>query len=210
MCDGLSICSSYLHRLGLDQLHGGVGFQVLHDTLRHKYQRADYANRQQNPQQAARGVHPEVAELVRFFASDAADDHDGQHDADRGGGKIVIGQARHLGEIAHRALTAVSLPIRVCCKGSCGPEGQGWINIGKFLWIKREPFLCALDDVEKRHGNTAEQKHGYSVFRPAHLALLVDAGQPIHQPFDGAEDRIEKRLFAVEHSRHEHTQGSRN
>ena len=45
----LAICSDHLHSLGFDQLHRGVRFQVLNDTLRHEHQRAYDANWQQNP-----------------------------------------------------------------------------------------------------------------------------------------------------------------
>src|SRR5712664_3497264 len=100
-------------RVRLNQLYSGVVLQVLHDPLRHKHERAHDANRQQDQKQATRSVHPEVAELVRFFACDAANYHNGEYDPDRGGDEIVISQPRHLGEIAHRAFTAISLPIRV-------------------------------------------------------------------------------------------------
>src|SRR6202030_157299 len=62
---GLPICSSYLHGVGLNQLNSGIRLQVLDDALRHEHQGAHYANRQQNPKQATRGINPEVAEFVR-------------------------------------------------------------------------------------------------------------------------------------------------
>src|SRR6266404_7073171 len=112
----LAICAHDLRCVRLNQIDCGIRFKVLCNTLRYKYQRAHYANRQQNPQQAARSVHPKVAELVRLPSCDSADNRNGEYDANRGGDEIVISEAGHLGEIAHRAFTAVSLPVRVGCE----------------------------------------------------------------------------------------------
>ena len=68
------------------------------------------------------------------------------------------------------------------------PKAKPGIDIPKFLRIERQPLLGAFDEVQKRHRNAAEEKHGHGVLRPAHFVLLIDASQPIHEPFDRAEE----------------------
>ena len=99
----LAVGVHMLHLLRLDQLRRVVGLQVLHHALRHQHQRADDAERQQHPQAAANHVHPEVADGLHLPARDAANEGDRQRDARRRRNEVVIGQAGHLGEIAHRA-----------------------------------------------------------------------------------------------------------
>ena len=121
---GLAVRARHLHCLRLDKCSSGVGLQILDHALRDEHERAHQADRQQNPEQAARDVHPEIAELVGFLARDAANDGDGQHDADGGGSKVVIGETGHLREIAHGRFAAVGLPVGVGGEGRGGVERQ--------------------------------------------------------------------------------------
>ena len=57
---------------------------------------------------AAGHVHPEVADGFFLAARDAANERDGQRDAHRRRSEVVIGQAGHLGEIAHGGFAAHS------------------------------------------------------------------------------------------------------
>ena len=64
---------------------------------------------------------PRVFDLA---AGDAADEGDGEGDADGGGPEVVRGEAEHLGEIAHRGLGRVGLPVGVGGEGDGGVEGE--------------------------------------------------------------------------------------
>src|SRR5712692_10903790 len=87
LCDslrrGLAVRAGYLHSLRLSEFHSGIRFEVLDDSLRNQHERARQANWQQNPEQAASRVHPEVSELVGFTARDASNDRDRQHNTYR-------------------------------------------------------------------------------------------------------------------------------
>ena len=109
----LSMRAGDLRRVRLNQVHRGVGFQVLHHALRNKNERAHKAKRQQHPKQAARHIDPEVSEFLCFSARDAANDHDRQHDPGRRRNEVVISQPSHLRQVAHCGFAAVHLPIRV-------------------------------------------------------------------------------------------------
>ena len=202
----LAIRSGLLDLLRFDQLHRVIRLQILHHSLRNQSQRVDDAHRQQHPQRGARHVHPEVADGFLFPPRDAANEGDGQRDADRRRREVVIGESGHLGEIAHRGLTRVVLPVGVGGEGRGGIEGQIRSDCGELLRIPRQPLLNPLDQIQQQHGDAAEQQHGDGILRPAHLVVLVDAGQAIQQALDRPSNRIEKCAFAVENPRHEDAQ----
>ena len=58
-------------------------------------------------------VDPEIAEGVALALRDAANERNRERDADGGRREIVVRQAGHLREIAHRRLAAVRLPVRI-------------------------------------------------------------------------------------------------
>ena len=114
----------------------------------------------------------------------------------------MIGQPRHLGEIAHGGFAAVVLPVGVGSKrgsrikGKIGPYG------GKFLRIPRQDLLGALEQIQQQHGNAAEQQHGERVFRPAHLVLFVHQGQAVQEALNRTQHRVEEGALPAEHARH--------
>ena len=67
--------------------------------------------------------------------------------------------------------------------------------------------LHALDQIREGHGDAAEQEHGRAIFGPAHLTGLIHAREPVHQLLDRPQHRVQERLLAVEHTRHERAQG---
>src|SRR5580704_1048254 len=72
----LAVRAGGLHRLRIDQLRRIVGPEILDHSLRHKNERDDQANREQNPKKASSRVDPEVADGLRFPARDAANNRD--------------------------------------------------------------------------------------------------------------------------------------
>ena len=71
------------------------------------------ADRQQHPERRAHHVDPEVADRVLLLLRDAADEGDRDRDADRRRHEVVVREAGHLREVAHRRLAAVRLPVGV-------------------------------------------------------------------------------------------------
>ena len=106
--DRFAVSAELRHLLRLDQLDGVVGLQVLHHALRNQHQRADNAERQQHPQ-VARTMSTQKLPMVSICAArDAANEGDGQRDADRRRHEVVIREAGHLREVAHRGFAASS------------------------------------------------------------------------------------------------------
>ena len=157
--DGL-VGHSVHYRLAvrLDQLRGVVRLQVLHGSLRNQGQGIDDADRQQHPQGGAGHIDPEIADGLFFLASDAANECDRQRNPHRRGGEVMVGQASHLGEIAHGGLARIVLPIRVGGERRGGIKRQRWRHAGKLLRIPpRQQMLRPLQQVKQQHRCAAEQ-----------------------------------------------------
>ena len=96
------------------------------------------ADGQQHPEGAAGEVDPEVAEGLHLAAGDAADEGDGERQADGGRPEVVRREAEHLGEVAHRGLGRVGLPVGVGGEGDGGVEGEVGRDGGEMLRVERE------------------------------------------------------------------------
>ena len=130
-------------RLGFEKLRICVGIQILHYALRDENERDDETDRQQNPKERTREIDPEIADGLGFATRDAADESDGERDADCSGREVVICEAGHLREIAHRRFGNVRLPVRVCGERSGGVPGEIGGDVGEFLRIESEHVLLA-------------------------------------------------------------------
>ena len=147
----------------------------------------------------AHHVDPEVAERVLLLLRDAADERDRHRDADRRRHEVVVREAGHLREVAHRRLAAVGLPVRVGRERRGGVEGQVGRDGAEALRVERQQLLQPLHRVEHQHRDDAEQQQRDGVLGPSHLVRLVDAGQPVDQPLDRPQHRIEPRPLTREH-----------
>ena len=128
-----------LHRLAeFDGLRRREG---LHHALADQHHSQNQRQRQQDVQGRAHQIDPEVADAVRFALDEAA--HQGhQHGHTAGGGKEVLHvEAEHLGEITHRRLAAVALPVGVGGKAHRRVEGGIRRDVGQRLRIQRQPEL---------------------------------------------------------------------
>ena len=84
----------------------------------------------------------------------AADQGDGDRDADRGGDEVLDGEAGHLGEMAHRGLARVVLPVRVGEEAHRRVEGE---EAGHALRVRRVQRQVLLDALEP-YRNTTENR----------------------------------------------------
>ena len=163
----------------LERLHVLVGVEVLHHALLHEEQRVDEADRQQDPQHDAGQVDPGVADALGRVARKAADQRDDHHDAGGGREEVLHRQAQHLGQVAHRLLAAVALPVGVGDEAERGVERRVGRHVGHCLRVQRQPHLQTLQRVDREHAQAVEQQDGQRVLQPAHVGVGLDAAQAI-------------------------------
>ena len=134
-------------RLPVQGMHDRVGVEVLDHALRDEDQRDHDADGQQDVERAARQVDPEVAQVLRAAAGQAAHQCHRQRDARGGGDELVKGQAGHLRQVAHGLLAGVVLPVGVGGEAGGGIEGQLRLDIGQALRVEEGPvpLLGALE-----------------------------------------------------------------
>ena len=132
---------------------GDRAAERLQDALRDEQQRADDRDRQQHVERsrATRSCQklPSVGVALRR-ADDAADQRDGDDDADRRRDEVLHGQPGHLAEVRHRRLAAVVLPVRVGHERRGGVERHVPRAGVEALRVERVQRLRAQDQVEQR------------------------------------------------------------
>ena len=98
------------------------------ERLRHaerdQHKRADESDRQENVEGDPRHIGPEIADRRRRGARKAAHQREGHGEAGRRGDEIMHGEADHLGQMAHRRLAGVVLPVGVGDEADRGVEGE--------------------------------------------------------------------------------------
>ena len=175
-----SIRAHSLHLLWLNHRCLVVGSKILHHPLRNEYQSSHNAEWQQHPQRTADEVNPEVPNGFHLPPGNATDKRYRESDSHRRRGEIVVSQTSHLGEVAHRRLTRISLPVRIRGKRSGRVEGHmRRVHRTELLRVKRQETLEALDQIQQDHRHYAEQKHRDRILRPAHFMILIHSGNSI-------------------------------
>ena len=86
--------------------------------------RADERDRQENVKGDPGQIGPEIADRGRRGARKAAHQREGHREAGRRGDEIVHGEAEHLGQMAHRRLAGIVLPVGVGDEADRGVEGE--------------------------------------------------------------------------------------
>ena len=114
----------FVYGLRFQESRLGVRMQILDDALGDEGKREDETEGKKNPEESASSVYPKIADGFRFATSDSANEGDGEGNADGGGGEVVIGEASHLREIAHRGFWRVHLPIGIGGEGNGGVPGE--------------------------------------------------------------------------------------
>ena len=142
-----------------------------------------------------------------MLTRDAADQGNGDRDADGRAQEVVIRQAHHLGEIAHGGFGRIGLPVGVGGEGDGGVEGECRRHARQMLRIPWQQALCPFDHVSQQERNEADDQHRHGVLLPAHLLVRLDAAGAVEEPFDRPQQRIEKGLFALDHARDIESQG---
>ena len=185
-----------MSRERLGQFDRVVRFEILDHSLRDKDDRVNQADRQQQVISYAREVDPEVADRLGSVSRNAAHERGGNGDADRGGEKIVTGQANHLRKVGHRAFAAVILPVRIGGKAGRGVKREMLGKRRQFLRVERQHILQPENPISEQHRDEAENKHRDRVLLPIVLLLGIDAQHFVSETLDRLKDGIEKSLAA--------------
>ena len=127
---------------------------------------ADDRDRQQHVEQRPHEVLPEVAEAAAAARGDAADQRDGDADADGGGDEVLHRQPRHLAEVRHRRLAAVVLPVRVGDERRRGVEGHVPGARVKAFGVEGMQRLGAQDQVQREPEEAREDQQAAGVGLP--------------------------------------------
>ncbi len=119
---------------------------------------------------------------------DAADQGNQNRHAGGCRNEVLNGQAQHLGQVAHRGLAAIALPVGIGDEAGGSVECQIRGNRADFLWVQREPSLQALEHDHHEHASETEKQYGCCVGLPIHLIVGVDTCQSIDEVFNRAQE----------------------
>jgi hypothetical protein len=108
----------------------------------------------------------------------------------------VDGEAEHLGQIAHRRLAAVVLPVGVGDEADGGVEREVRRHGAETARVQREKILQPLDRVEREESGDRKHDHRDRIGIPILLPLRIDPGQAVEAALDRPEHRSEKVSFA--------------
>ncbi len=151
------------------------------EGLRHaesdEHQSADERDRQKNVERDAGHIDPEIADSRRARACKAAHQSEGHRQSRRRRHEVVHGEAEHLGQMAHRGLAAVVLPVGVGDEAHRGVEGEVRRHGVEAARIERQKALQPLQGVERQESGDRKGDHRHRVGEPVLLARRVDAGQ---------------------------------
>ena len=198
-----------LGQRGLRRLHhrGLRGrTERLHDPLGDEDEREGEGERQQDVDGRAREIDPEVADGGGRASRERTDKRHQDRHARRRRQEVLHGQRGHLREIAHRALAAVPLPVRVGGEAHRGVERGIRRDRTEPLRVERQHALQALQRVDDQHAGRVEEQHRRGVRLPAHLLRGPHPGQAVDQPLEPAEHPLEPERPARVDGGHEGAQ----
>ena len=155
-----------------------------------KIERGDDRQRQQDAHRGADQVDPEVADRVLSATRQPPDEGDDDGDADGRRREVLDGETDHLGEMAHRHLGRVVLPVRVRHEADRRVPGQRRrhrIHAGR---VERQRTLDPLQQVQEEHAGGAERQQRHGVGAPALLTTVIDADDLVDQALDRGEEAL--------------------
>ncbi len=175
-----------------------VRVEGLRHTLRDEQHTEDDREGQQDVDERAIEVAPEVPEAVARAARNAAHHCDQHGHPDRRRDEVLYGEAGHLREVGHRVLAAVELPVGVRDKARGRVDRDVRRDALHVVRVQEEVALQPLDRIEDRREPDAEDEHRLRV----RLPVLLLAAAPSQQAQEAALDRVE--LLAAIGAGHEH------
>ena len=179
-----------------------IGVQVLRHALPDEKESDHDRYRQKHVENGAGHIDPEIPDRLGGAAGKAPDERNRECDAGRGRNEIMHGEPGHLGQIAHRRLGHVGLPIGIGDEAHRRVEGEIGRDRVEMLRVERQNRLQALQGVKSEEARKAEGEHGEAIADPTLLLTLVDAAQRIEDALDRTQERRQERAFAVEDAGH--------
>jgi len=98
--------------------------EVLHGPLRDEEDPGHERDGKKDADDGANGVDPEAAEEIRLPSYQSPDQGDRDRHADGAGKELLDHQGQHLGQMAHRRLARVGLPVRPGQEADRRVEGE--------------------------------------------------------------------------------------
>ncbi len=191
------------HRAHRDRLLGAFqrrhvdrAEQGLRHAARGHHERDDDRKRQQQIERDARHIDPEIANRCRGRALKGAHQRESDGEPGRGGQEIVNGEAEHLGQMAHRRLAAVVLPVGVGDETDRRVEGEIRGYGVKALRVQRQMVLQPLQREQRDEAGDRKCDHGDRVDVPALLTLFVHACKSVEGDLDRPQDGREEIALA--------------
>ncbi len=194
----------------LDRLHRDVGPEVLDDAAGNQEERGEKRDREQNPENRARAVVPEVADALRLLSRDTADHRHRDGDPRGRREEVVEGEPGHLGEVRHRRLAGVALPVGVGREGDRSVPRRVRRDGSEAVRVERQELLQALHRVEDHERGGVDDEHRHRPLDPALVLGGVDSADPVDPALDRPQDRVEQSPLAREHALHVAAQDRRD
>ena len=173
--------------------------QRLRYAERDEDQRPDHCDRQEDVKRDPGQIDPEIADRGRRGARESAHQREGHRETGRRRDEIVHGEAEHLGQMAHRRLAAIVLPVGVGDKAVGRVEREIGRHGVEAARVQRQKVLQPLDGVEREESGDGKDEHRHRVGKPVLLARRVHPGQAVKAALDRSDDRAEKGSFACVH-----------
>ena len=165
----------------MDRRRAGEG---LDGALADEDDAGDERDRQEDVEDAADEVDPEVPDRRRPVAGESPDERDRDGDPDRGGGEVLDGEGAHLRQVRHRRLARIVLPVRVRDERDRRVEAERRADRPEMLGVERQRPLQPDHPVDDEDGDGGVGDERSGVALPALLDLGVDADEPVDRPFD--------------------------
>ncbi len=148
--------------------------EVLDRTTGDQDDRRNDGERQKDADGAADQVHPEVAQLARVPACDAANERHRNGHAYRRRDEVLHGKAGHLYQVALGRFTRIGLPVGVCHEAdSRVPCQRRRHRRGRVVEVQRQLALHQLEDEEQQNADRGEGEHAAGVSSPGLFGLRV-------------------------------------
>ncbi len=197
------------HRAERDDLPrplDGLELDVRRERLHHPLGDQEDGDQEREGQEHVEGgpdeIDPEVPERPRATRAPAAGQppRQGQRHADAGGRgrEVVPGEAGHLGQVAHRRLARIGLPVRVGGEAHRGVPGQRRGDLPEAVGVERQQRLEAEDGVGDEQAHRAEDEQRDRVRLPVLLPVRVHPAGPEDEPLHRTEQARERSRPALE------------
>ena len=124
-----------------------------------KDEREDERNRQKNVEADAGHIDPEIADGRGGGADESAHQRESHCETGRRRQEVVHGKAEHLGQMAHRGLAAIVLPVGVGDEADRGVEREIRRDGVEAARIERQQILQPLQGVERQEAGDSEDDH---------------------------------------------------